>query len=302
MDLLRGLSATFGAADSPQARSDKPQNLGELILLLERACAKRTIHPPELGSYCESFSKFTESTRLTHEREMTSARGSLAEMWSEQEQIYLDLVEALSDAAAACTANSWSNLAQHTADVVHFTRELSQCLEDVQTWKDDNFRRCLKCGWAEEDLPACPDCEVTLLRPITKKAGKQSSRELEGTEASLFEELHQVLSGEADLYSLTESLATLMDFYQSCADDLGPVEEDDQESEELARPLTEVLDGLDIIAAGVRERDAQCLGDGWLKFFVSLGELEELTGGPDESEESPTWAAAGDSISFHIDE
>ena len=52
----------------------------------------------------------------------------------------------------------------------------------------------------------------------------------------------------------------------------------------------------------LRDGGAQCLGDGWLKFFVSLGELEELTVGPDESEESPTWAAAGDSISFHIDE
>jgi hypothetical protein len=299
VELLQGLSTAFGESDLD---GSKPQNLGDLIVLLERACAKRLVQPPELGSYCDSFSKFTESTRLIHQQQMTSARGALAEMWADQEQIYLDLVEALAEASSACAANSWSALAVQTADVVHFARELGGCLEEVQAWKDDNFRRCLKCGWAEGEVPACPDCEVTLLRPVTKKAGKQSSRELEGTEANLFEELKQVLSGEADLYCLAESLATLMDFYQSCADDLGPVEEDDEEAAQLTRPLEEVLDGLDILAAGLRERDAQCLTDGWHKFFVSLGELEELTQDSDEDDDLTAWVTSGDSISFHIDD
>ena len=259
MSFLEQLRQTMAC----EAEVPPPQTLRELASRL-----RTLVGPSErLAQQCREFARRCQEVREQNERALGSTQGRLYELWSLQDATYLDLVDHLLGAARLAERGHASSLIRLAESLDELLLELRESLEAMEHWRQAGQRRCLACGWSDDQAESCPSCQLTLLRPARQlRGGSEGPTELGPLQLHLYQCLTQVAAGCLDLSELGAPLDRLRWQLRECQRQLTRAESGCERlrSEQL---LSEAEGGLDEIELAFENLDAQHLEDGWFRYF-----------------------------------
>jgi len=264
MSLIANLKNNFEAVLAA-APAKAPQNLGELVTLLETVCHTGLVRP-DLPFYCNWYSEHVQRIHDQENQGMAKTRGKARRMWAEQSLIYQDLIVLLKDLAVKALECQANYLQEKTEELAELVDELDEALAEMEDWNLGQETRCLGCGW-NGPTGHCPHCQLQVLKPVRRYSSEVNNYvALSPLQAQLFQGIKAVLEGQQDVRLLRLPLQQLQKGYQEAL-----LEVQAQPHLEFAQvalaTIPQALVGLEQIERVFTDHDAQHLEDGWATIF-----------------------------------